>query len=352
MLADVTQSLIDVATDPAAGNADLQAAAQSFLAASSQATDDDRNQALRRLGLHFNVKDIRCTAFLALVSLELLQRGCDAANIAEPLTDQLRHLLELSATLAEACPRQMPHQDDERDPAEMFGEVWQQVAATMPEHKAAWESLRKFWPPAIMLFSFSPQLRAAARPLRPLAAKISDYHEGGHWLRLMLSVLECEPVLILEPKTSLGLAGHISGVVDNFQLNVLLMDAFPNPGLFARRRVSRRVAAVARGEGPQQTNDTVTATWNLYTWEAIQPDFTLPNPNDPAFWIWNEGSPEDIPLFEGRRVVLLGPPSYPRYWQSQRMFNRLRATLHCERTLTKSEVCGWLQRMLAAKSPC
>ena len=46
----------------------------------------------------------------------------------------------------------------------------------------------------------------------------------------------------------LGILGRISGVVDNFQLNVLPMDGFPKSGLFARRRVPARVAEV---ENPQ-----------------------------------------------------------------------------------------------------
>jgi hypothetical protein len=136
--------------------------------------------------------------------------------------------------------------------------------------------------------------------------------------------------LAIEPKTMLGILGRISGVVDNFQLNVLLMDGFPLSGWFASRRAPKRVAEVAKGKGPQQTDDIVTGVWNLYTWRPIQPGSTLPDPNDyggSATWIWNEGAPEDIPVFEGRRVILLGPATYPRNWQSQRMFARLPAQL-------------------------
>jgi hypothetical protein len=159
--------------------------------------------------------------------------------------------------------------------------------------------------------------------------------------------------LAIEPQTTLGILGRISGVVDNFQLNVLLMDGFPKSGFLARRRVPQRVADVARGVGPQQTDDTVTGCWNLYTWKAIEPGFKLPDPKDyaaSAHWIWNEGSPEDIPVFQGRRIILLGPASYPRSWQSLRMFDKLPAKLECERKLTKSESTDWLQRMVAAKS--
>jgi hypothetical protein len=169
----------------------------------------------------------------------------------------------------------------------------------------------------------------------------------------MLGVLEDEPVVVIEPETKLAILGGISGVVDNFQLNVLLMDGFPKSGLFARRRVPQRVAAIARGEGPQQSSDTVTGVWNLYTWEAIESGGTLPDPGDTGsskFWIWNEGTPADIPVFDGRRAILLGPASYPRSWQSQRMFSKLQAKLEIERKLTEDETDDWLRRMVAAKT--
>jgi hypothetical protein len=144
----------------------------------------------------------------------------------------------------------------------------------------------------------------------------------------------------------------MSGVVENFQLNVLLMDVFPRSGFLARRRVSKQVADIARGLGPQQSDDTVTGVWNLYTYQAIGLDLTLPSPSDynaSACWVWNEGSPEDIPVFEEHRVILLGPASYSRSWRSQRMFDKLPASLDIERQLSKNEAKDWLKRMATAK---
>src|SRR5262249_38470049 len=104
--------------------------------------------------------------------------------------------------------------------------------------------------------------------------------------------------------------------------------------------------------GPQQTDEYITGVWNLYTWEAIQPGLRLPDPNDLGpnnHWSWNEGVPADIPVFEGRRIILLGPRSYPRSWRSQRTFGLLRAKRECQRKLTKDEVHAWLGRMLTAR---
>ena len=201
---------------------------------------------------------------------------------------------------------------------------------------------------------FFPSLakRASADHLRKVAHQISDYHEAGHWIHLILSVLHDEPFVAIEPENGVGIVGRFSGIVDNFQLHVLLMDALPHKGLFSRRRVSKSAAATARGEGPQCTNDTVTGAWNLYSWQGIGEGLVLSNSDElgaSEHWIWNEGMPSDIPLFEKRRAILLGPASYQRQWRSQRMFDGLFAQLEVERELTNEETQQWLSRMLSAK---
>ena len=353
MLTDATTSLIATARDGTSTDADMDAAAQSFFDSIGRASRDDANTALRMLGTHLNLENASRSAFLALVCGALIEGGCDPSTIAQQLTERLGALLESAAALANACVAQMPESEDEdKDPIEVFENAREQVAPTMVQQNAAWDALEQFWPPSIAVFSLSPEARNSARHLRNFAAQISEYHEAGHWLEMMLAVLDDEPIVVIEPQTTLGILGRISGVVDNFQLNVLLMDGIPRSGLFARRRVPRRVADIARGIGPQQSNDTVTSVWNLYTWQAIESGFALPDAGDYGssdHWIWNEGAPDDIPVFDGHRVVLLGPASYPRSWQSQRMFADLPAALEIERKLSKEEIHDWLQLMLTAK---
>jgi hypothetical protein len=223
----------------------------------------------------------------------------------------------------------------------------------MPAQNAAWVALKQFWRPSVAVYCANSEARTNARALRDWVIRISDYHEAGHWLRLILSVLDNDPIIVIEPETSMGILGRISGIADNFQLNVLLMDMFPDADRLSSRRVSRQVSNVARGTGPQQTEDTVIGVWNLSTWRAIQSDLTLPDPEDfaaNAHWIWNEGTPEDIPIFEGRRVVLLGPQSYARTWRAQRIFKILPAEFYIERSLTKDEINQSLRRMFVAQS--
>jgi hypothetical protein len=352
MPSKATQHLIATLLDKKSKVEAAQSAADGLLSEIVQASKSEANNSLRSLVDHIQMENMHRGAFVALVCGAMIEHGCDPHLLSQPLTRQLQQLLELSARLAKACVAKMPKpKDDDDDPADAFAEARQAQIEKMPVENRAWEALETLWRPAIALYSLLPTARANASSLLPLAAKIADYHEGGHWLRLMLSVLDNEPILVIEPDTRLGILANISGIVDNFQLNVLLMDGFPRTSV-SRRRVSKQVADVARGVGPQQTDDTVTGAWNLYSWKAIKADLDLPVPDDVEsriHWIWNEGSPNDIPSLDGRRVILLGPATYSRSWNCNRMFDRLAASLQIERKLSPKEVTEQLRRMSTAK---
>lgn len=352
MLAETTNVLIATARNNHATATQVNNAAQSFLNAAVDASPKDIGSALRSLGRHLDLPPQR-SAVLALVCGALIERGADPELIADRLTDGLRPLLVAAVELAGAGMKRIPQLTQEENPAEVFAAILPEIGATMPDQFAAWEALDQYWRPVIAVYSVSNRARNAAKSLFELASRISQLHEGGHWLALMLSVLDDEPVLVIEPLASIGFVGRISGVVDNFQLNTLLMDVFPRTPSTVGRRVTPTAANVARGEGPQVSDETVSSIWNLYTFQGLQSDGRLPDPSlteATEAWVWNEGIPADIPQFEGYRVVLLGPSSYARSWPSQRMFTSLPATVRIEKVLNPAETQEWLGRIAAGNA--
>lgn len=353
-LLDAARSLVDAARIGTPSTDAASPAAQSFFRAANTASRAEIDDAIRLISGSLDLPDASRAAELGLICGALVERGADPLALAAPLTARLSELLNSGAALLQAAEARLPDGGADEEGAETALEsTFQTLESEMPAEAAAWHALRRFWPAGIAVYSLSPAARAAAQPLRAAAGKIRTHHEAGHWLHMILTVLDAEPILAIEPSTATGVLARISGVVDNFQLNTLLMDGLPLKGFFARRRVAARFAETARGEGPQQSDDTVTSVWNLYTWRAVRPDLTLPAPNDTAanaHWIWNEGAPEDVPVFEGRRVILLGPPTYPRSWRNLRMFNLLKAELAIERKLSREEIDGWLKRMAASNS--
>lgn len=355
MLQEATQQLLSTLRSPDVTETQLRDAAQSFINAALNADDSEARAALGALSSAFSLDDLQRGAFAALIGGALLEHGGDPAPLAEPLIELLRRHLELTGSLAAECERRIqPELDDEADPAERFEQMLANVAGEMPREAEGWEALETSWCVGVTLFSVSSEARNAGKPLRALAERSAEFHTGSSWLSQILAVLDDEPFLVIEPDTGLGIKGRMRGVVDNFQLHTLLMDVFPQRGPFSKGRLARPVVEIARGIGPQQSDQAVTGEWNLYAWTAVSPDLTLPQATDTGarqHWIWGEGKPEDIPLFEGQRVILLGPASYVRSWPSQRMFNLLKADLIVEATLSGKACGAWLERMAGAPRP-
>lgn len=208
------------------------------------------------------------------------------------------------------------------------------------------------WPEVVTLCSIDPGARAALSDLREAVAAFANRNEWAEWISLILGVLDRAPIVVIEPASELGVSGRMSGVVDNFQLQTLLMGAFPEPSGTAasgRERISRSALTVAQGEGPQQSDEIVTGVWNLYTYAALRAG-ELPGPDDPSerdTWIEGEGLPADIPVLDGHRVILLGELGEERSWSSTRTFPQLKASLELE-ALEPERLEAWLARITAA----
>ncbi|MCA9074582.1 MAG: hypothetical protein KDA93_06080 [Planctomycetaceae bacterium] len=354
MITDSAKSLLDVVSHPESSEDSIQESTRKYLDEVGHSSLSEIADSMVILADGFRLNDPARAGHVGLVCGALIERGYDPERVVTPLIDYLRELLQKSTALSEACIAQFP-KDVQEDVAldEVFAEIREQMAKEMPAETMAWKALEVMWKPGISLLSVSPESRKRAQDLSQWSSRIAEYHEGGHWLTLMLSVLDNEPLLVIEPATQMGIVCRMSGVTDNFQLNVLIMDAFPKRRFFSRRRVSSSAVSIARGEGPQQSSEILYGKWNLYSWRALATDNSLPNPDDPTSrtnWIWNEGIPSDIPVFDGFRVVLLGPLSYMRMWPSQRTFARLNARLTVDEVLAKEDVASWLQRMMEQKT--
>jgi hypothetical protein len=117
---------------------------------------------------------------------------------------------------------------------------------------SARERFAEQWPSVVALCSGDATVREELRDLIPALTRVEDDLDGAGWIALMLGVLHDEPLVAIEFPSHTGIAGRMSGVVDNFQLHTLLMDAVPSPrGFLGRRkpRVPEPAVANARGEG-------------------------------------------------------------------------------------------------------
>jgi hypothetical protein len=250
------------------------------------------------------------------------------------------------------------------------GEGWQRLAGQFgpvlfQEHPASvlGHMAEEFFRLGLIAhLSRSKSLRAAARSEPGLLAGTLECDDIAglprSFLATMMHVLDDELLLVLHVQQRKGFDVRISGIADNFQLHTLLAGAIigsPEKGCVEGEAPGPRALAECR-DAPidRRGGDNVTAAFNLFNWTALQPDGSLPEgqvSGAAAHWIWNEGWPAEIVPFAGRRIVLLGPPPYTRYWRAGRQFPGMVGELAVERILDAATVNDWLQRLMHAARP-
>ncbi len=316
-----------------------------------------RDAALRRLAPAIAAAELRRASLIATAAGALVEYGADPRIALDAVLARLAATLPEAAAFEEAC-RAAATADgaavDEGDDA-YIDTYAPRVAGARPELGYAWGALDLLCPPALAMLSRSAASRRAARAdgvLMERVARVAPLHGGVGWLATLLGVLDGEELLVLHPELGRGYRVRIGGVADNFQLHTLLADALigdPDAGLLPGTRPDPRVAAAARDREVDPSAETAEGVFNLVNWPGLRPDGALEDGvGDSSFWIWNEGTPRDIPAFEGVRVVLLGLPPYTRTWNAGRQFPTMPARVDVIDILAPTDAHAWLQRIAAA----
>jgi hypothetical protein len=349
MLSESAQRFSQLLHDPATTAQAAHEAARAVMNDYKSAPAGDRAVAMRIVSEAVATARPSRATLAAILAGGMIEDGENPRAVIEPLVTLLRKVTADAKRMHDACAANTA---GDKDPGEQFDANLKRFTPTMVPEAEAWDVLGRIYLPVVTVFSVAPEARVEARDLVRDLAPMARENEGAHWIVKVIGVLHNEPFVALEPATNLGIVGRMSGISENFQLNVLLMDVFPQKGgWFSRpkRRVSESAARIARGEGPQQSEETVTGFWNLYTYRALRPDGSLPDAgdfNERDKWIWNEGTPVGIPALDGHRVIVLGPASYQRGWGAQRDFAVLKAELAIDEQLSPVAVQEWLTRIV------
>ncbi|WP_051274720.1 hypothetical protein [Cellulomonas sp. URHD0024] len=199
--------------------------------------------------------------------------------------------------------------------------------------------------PILFLSQRADVRRALPQRERLLAAAIAAQDAMpavAPWLVGLLRVLDGERLVVLHRPSGAGFQVTIGGIADNFQLHTLLA-GHVIPLLSAGRRdrgdvvlpdpPTPAMTAAADGSGAHSPPGGITGQFNLV-------DAT-------GAWIWNEGRPDEIPLTDGVRIIVLDPPPYVRGWSAGRAYPLLRATVDVV-PLAAEDASSWLSRVRPA----
>jgi hypothetical protein len=161
--------------------------------------------------------------------------------------------------------------------------------------------------------------------------------DRGHWLTMLIHLID-ESIIIIHPEQHKGFEVHVSGLPfnDNFFSYI------------GRRLVGRP------DEGWLTTNKPKgMQAFNHWNYESLLPNGFLPDVQINPFageknWLWPNKELWEIPVFEQKRIVLLGPVPYEHLISSEKTFLALPQVFKVEKKLSDDEVTDWLTRLLAA----
>lgn len=168
---------------------------------------------------------------------------------------------------------------------------------------------------------------------------------GVKMLHSLLTVLTNEKLVIIHPVEKKGYVTRISGVADNHQLQVILMDTLCSLGeadkLQGTPPSAKVIATMRDPQAPQMIEENMIGRWEMCQWTSVLfPNRGLGDLDRTS--VWGEGVPADISTFRGERVLLLQQPMYQRTWNCVRVFGPLGADVVVERVLTTAEVEKYL----------
>lgn len=264
----------------------------------------------------------------------LVERACQAMEEAAQFLTLHRELL--------GEPPEPADPEAVRDTIERFLSAARDRASKPYSLVEAWFA-GESWVQPVLYLSQRADVRAALPQRQRLLAAVNSVREQfsvAEWLYGLLLVLDDTPLIVLHRPTGRGYRVTIGGIGDNFQLHTLLAARLigdPDAGWIPGVPPTSEMVAAADGTGDPQPAGGISGQFNLV---------------DPTgAWIWNEGRPADIPLFEGERVVILDPPPYRRSWNAGRIYPLMKPTLRVDGHLTPDEAGAWLARCRPASQP-
>jgi hypothetical protein len=286
---------------------------------------------------------------IAKMVAAMIELGADPAVVLDVLAERLATGLEQAARftlLAERIDGEVTAPSSPAAMAVLTDRVLAAAPAAGLEPEEAMRVTQAYltvgeWVPSLLLPLQQKRGRAGLPQrdrLTAAAAAAEELVDDANWLLGLLLVLDDEPVIVVHRATGRVYDLTMSGVGDNFQLHTLLAATLigdPADGLIPGPRPEPAwIAAATDGD------------WNPDG--GIRGQFNLVDAG--GTWIWNEGRPSDIPLLDGRRVIVLDPAPYERSWNYGRVYPLIRAEMTLNRVLPAGEATPWIAGIAPATS--
>jgi len=325
----------------------LQAAVEGLWGAAQQADVAELDAVLPRLCGLLGDLPTGPGGHVATLAGAMVERGADAEPMAGPVGEGLAECLEAALAFV-GLWRQIHGADAELPDPE--GDIVEHamdtlLASGIPEIEqfaflavSGWISLPIWERPALACLQRKTG-RAGFGRRDDISAYLEQLGEvyDLHWVAGLLAVLDDETLIVLHRETGRGYQVTVGGIGDNFQLHTLLAATLSGPaadGLLPDVRPTDGWISAATTGDVYPPDGPVAGQFNLV--DAY------------GKWIWNEGTPADIPALGDHRVVVLDPPPYHRTWNIGRQYPMMAPSMRLDRVLPADEAGAWLGKVLPA----
>jgi len=335
----------------------VQADIDMMVAANRRASQAQRTAAFEILLARLRaarVEDADGVAYVAIGAGTLVESGAPASPLAEVMLEKLPDVLVAARRFADTCLADLPPaaEDDGEEADALVSidqraiphDVFRRHVAADRAGACALHRLRQWVLPAIAALTRERELLVRACADRDLVARARALRDSAaSWLHVLLGVELDARWLVLCPLDGRGFHITVDGVVSNFDLHTLVAAALIERGIAGKAPPAQLVAFI-EGRVDDAGVAGVDGVWNYYIWRAAVHDLAAKKV-PPELWVWNEGGPKDVPMFEGARTLLVGPAEYTRCWSVGRAFGALGATVRVAAELPAAQVRSLLDAM-------
>ena len=331
-----------------------------------------------RLAPSGNVQAV-LTALIELLSLEkpdraglaamccaaLVERGIAPSLVAGLVMERAMPVLRAASRMYAQMRRHLMPLDDEAyfgevltDPTAMNEEFIDTTIRGKSKGAEAFRSLDTWCLAVLTILAPDREVRSSYRTdeMVRICSRLGEVHDGAASIGRLLTVLENEPLIVLHPMEAAGFECRISGISNIGQLHILLSDSIVGDGAdqgganaLPGVRPSASAVRVANGVERSRVAWRVPTPWLFYQWPAILSG-AQPTALTLGYSLDDTDGLERIWLFNGVRIVLIGPKRWPTVARRfEREFDLVSASIEVERRLPFTEFAQ-LSRSISRKA--
>lgn len=344
-LAEKAQELAQILSNPYSSEDLINQTVEEYYEIINGTEDADAVEAsMQYLSEIFSIDNLENATTASLICGALVENNYSAKYVTDNYINFFKNTMQKAMPFLKVCKKEISKlhasyargegdDEDYENDDEIVDRLKEELKDELKSEIQAFNALDKYYPCGTSIFSSDVQEFIKGKKQLSDVSDYALYSQAFFWLSKLFEVLFFEPVIVIDLNTKKGIKAEMSGIVDNFQLQIMLMGL---KELNDTVELNKEIVDVVTGYGPQSIDKTIVGKWNMCNWEHLKADDKKESHSE--HWIWSEGNPSHISKFKEHRIILLDKPSYQRGLSVHRVFKNLIAEIHIKKELSQEEV--------------